>query len=204
MVLKKNARFKVVYLLRELLNNTVKNLNLANMFASAPVLHFKTQKKFCPRCHTKLKVHHTDTRKIYLLDIGQCKAHRSFMYCSDCKRIFPSEDFEKQVPPYANVEYDVMVLTGRLILCKHHTINETVLEFKKHKITAKLRYRMGYEFGDNTQNIHVGKINQIVRGLEPINTHDNAAIKKLCHVLLLWPWTEKVILRSSENINTRR
>jgi len=57
---------------------------------------------------------------------------------------------------------------------------------KKHKISVKLRYRMGYEFGDNTQNIHVGEINQIVRDLEPINTHDNAAIKKLCHVLLLW------------------
>jgi len=257
------------------------------------------------------------------------------MYCPDCECVFPSEDFEKWVPPYANVGYDVMVLTGRLILCEHHTINETVLELKKHnvhisssqvaylaqrfivylsilhqqsasllkrhiiekggyilhvdgtcdgdsphlisaidevsnfvlanvkvpgeskeqvvpflkeikeqygdplavssdmgrgllsaiaevfpgvphfichfhflrdigkdllekeyalirkklknhKISAKLRYRMGYEFGDNTQNIHVGEINQIAQGLEPINTHENGAIKKLCHVLLLW------------------
>ena len=257
------------------------------------------------------------------------------MYCPDCDCVFPSEDFEKRVPPYANVGYDVMVLTGRLILSEHHTINETVLELKKrnvhisssqvaylaqkfviylsilhqqsasllkshiiekggyilhvdgtcdgasphlisaidevsnfvlanmkvpgeskeqvvpflkeikeqygdplavssdmgrgllsgiaevfpgvphfichfhflrdigkdllekeyalirnklkkHKISAKLRYRMGYEFGDNTQNIHVGEINQIVKGLEPINSQDNAAIKKLCHVLLLW------------------
>lgn len=322
-------------MLRDLLDNTVKSLNLANAFAFAPVLHFKTSKEFCPRCHTRLKVHHTDTRKIYLLDIGQCKAHRSFMYCPDCECVFPSEDFEKWVPPYANVGYDVMVLAGRLILCEHHTINETVLELKKrnvhisssqvaylaqkfiiylsilhqqsasllkrhiiekggyilhvdgtcdgasphlvsaidevsnfvlanvkvpgeskeqlvpflhqikeqyaeplavssdmgrglltgiaeifpnvphfichfhflrdigkdllekeyalirkklknHKISAKLRYRMRYEFGDNPQNIHVGEINQIVQGLEPINIHGNAAIKKLCHVLLLW------------------
>jgi hypothetical protein len=321
--------------LHDLLDNTVKSLNFANTFAFAPVLQFKTNKVFCPRCHTRLKVYRTDIRKIYMLDIGQCKAHRSFMYCSDCECVFPSEDFAKWVPPYANVGYDVMVLAGRLILCEHHTINETVLELKRrnvhisssqvaylsqrfiiylsilhqqsasllkrhiiekggyilhvdgtcdgasphlvsaidevsnfvlanvkvpgeskeqlvpflhqikeqyaeplavssdmgrglltsiaevfpgvphfichfhflrdigkdlmekeyalirnklknHRISAKLRYRMRYEFGDNPQNIHAGEINQIAQGLEPINMHDNAAIKKLCHVLLLW------------------
>jgi hypothetical protein len=313
----------------------LKKKRRANAFAFAPVLQFKTNKVFCPRCHTRLKVYRTDTRKIYLLDIGQCKAHRTFMYCSDCECVFPSEDFEKWVPPYANVGYDVMVLTGRLILCEHHTINETVLELKKrnvhisssqaaylaqrfivylsilhqqsasllkrhiiekggyilhvdgtcdgdsphlisaidevsnfvlanvkvpgeskdqlvpflkeikeqygdplavssdmgrglltgiaevfpgvphfichfhflrdigkdllekeyalirkklksHKISAKLRYRMRYEFGDNPQNIHVGEINQIAQDPEPINMQDTAAIKELCHVLLLW------------------
>jgi hypothetical protein len=54
--------------------------------------------------------------KIYPLDIGHCEAYRSFMYCTDCECVFPSEDFEKRVPPYANVGYDVMLLTGRLIL----------------------------------------------------------------------------------------
>ncbi len=322
-------------MLRKLLDNTIKSLNLANAFAFAPVLHFKTGKESCPRCHTRLKVHHTDTRKIYLLDIGQCKAHRSFMYCPGCECVFPSEDFEKWVPPYANVGYDVMVLAGRLILCGHHTINETVLELKKrnvhisssqvaylaqrfiiylsilhrqsasllkrhiiekggyilhvdgtcdgasphlvstidevsnfvlanvkvpgeskeqlvpffhqikgqygqplavssdmgrglltgiaevfpnvphfichfhflrdigkdllekeyalirkklknHKISAKLRYRIRYEFGDNPQNIHVGKINQISQNTAPINMQGTAAIKEFCHVLLLW------------------
>lgn len=322
-------------MLRELLDNAIKNLNLASTLDFAPVLYFKTNKEFCPQCQAKLKVHHTDTRKIYLLDIGECKAHRSFMYCPDCNQVFPCEDFEKSVPPYANVGYDVMVLTGRLILCEHHTIKETILELKKrnvhispaqvaylsqkfiiylsilhqqsgsmlkmhiigkggyilhvdgtcdgasphlisaidevsnfvlanvkvpsesknqivpflhqikeqygeplalssdmgrglltgiaevfpdvphfichfhflrdtgkdmmdkeyaiirnklknHRISAKLRYRMRYEFGDNPQNIHVDQISQIAQDSEPINMQDNAAIKKLCHVLLLW------------------
>lgn len=322
-------------MLQELIGDTVKNLNLATTFADAPGLHFKTSKEFCPQCHTRLKVYRTDTRKIYLLDIGQCKAHRTFMHCPDCESIFPSEDFEKRVPPYANVGYDVMALAGRLILCEHHTIKETVLELKKrnvhisssqvaclaerfivylsilhqqstsllkrhilekggyilhvdgtcdgnsphlisaidevsnfvlanvkvpgeskdqlvgflhqikvqygqplavssdmgrglltsiaevfpgvphfichfhflrdvgkdlmekdyalvrkklksYKISAKLRYRMRYEFGDNLKNIHVGEIDQIAQGLEPINLKDTAALKKLCHVLLLW------------------
>lgn len=322
-------------MLRELVDNTIKSLNLANAFAFAPMLQFKTQRALCPRCQTKLKVHHTDIRKVYLLDIGQCKAHRTFMYCPDCECVFPSEDFEKWVPTCANLGYDVMVLAGKLILCEHHTAKETVLELKKrnvhisssqvaylaqrfivylsilhqqsasllkshiiekggyilhvdgtcdggsphlisaidevsnfvlanvkvpgeskeqiapflkeikeqygdplavssdmgrgllagiaevfpgvphfichfhflrdigkdllekeyalirnklkkHKISAKLRYRMGYEFRDNTRNIHVGEINQIAQSLEPVNKQDNAAIKQLCHVLLLW------------------
>jgi hypothetical protein len=37
--IEKNAGFKVVYLLRELLDNTVKSLNLANTISFAPVLH---------------------------------------------------------------------------------------------------------------------------------------------------------------------
>lgn len=313
----------------------LKSLSLANTFAVMPVLHFKTNKEFCPQCHTRLKVYRTDIRKIYLLDIGQCKAHRSFMYCSDCARVFPSEDFEKQVPPYANVGYDVMVLTGRLMLCEHRTIEETVLELKKrnvhisssqvaclaqklivylsilhqqsasllkkhiaekggyilhvdgtcdgdsphlisaidevsnfvlanvkvpgenkdqlveflehikkqygqplavssdmgrgllsaiaevfptvpnfvchfhflrdlgkdlmekqyacirkklksYKISAKLRYRMRYEFGDEHQNIHVGEINKIAQDSKSISMHDTEAIKELCHVSLLW------------------
>ncbi len=321
--------------MHELINETVKSLNLANTFDFVPTLHFKTSKEFCPRCHARLKVYRTDTRKVCLLDIGQCKAHRTFMSCPSCERIYPGEDFEKRVPPYTNVGYDVMGLAGRLILCKHHTIEETVLELKKrnvhisssqvsylvqrfivylsilhqqsasllkkhivekggyilhidgtcdgdsphlisaidevsnfvianikvpseskdqlvpflqqikeqygeplavssdmgrglltgiagvfpgvphfichfhflrdigkdllvkdyalvrkklktYKISAKLRYRVRYEFGDNLQNIRISEINQIAQDLKPIDMQDTAAIKKLCHVLLLW------------------
>ena len=41
-------------------------------------------------------------------------------------------------------------------------------------------------FGDNSQNIHVDEVTQIVRGLEPIDMKDIAAVKQLCQVLLLW------------------
>jgi len=322
-------------LLQELTYDAVKSLNLTDKFAFTPVLYFKTNKEVCPHCHTRLKVYRTDRRKIYLLDIGQCEAHRTFMHCHDCDRVFESEDFEKRVPPCANVGYDVLVFTGQMILCEHRTIKEAVLELKKrnvhispsqvaylagkfivylsilhlqsasrikqhitdnggyilhvdgtcdgdsphlisaidevshfvlanvkvpseskdrlipflegikeqyaiplavssdmgrgllnsiaevfpgvphfichfhflrdigkdllekeyalirkklksYKISAKLRYRIGYEFGDKPQKIHVDEINQVAQSMAPINTHDNAAIKKLCYVLLLW------------------
>ena len=134
MALKKNAGFKVVGLLRERIDDTLKSLNLAHTFAFPPVLHFKTGNVFCPQCHTKLKVRYTDTRKIYLLDIGECKAHRSFMFCPDCNRVFADEEFDKSVPPHANTGYDVMVLTGRLIFGRHCTIQEALQELKKRNV----------------------------------------------------------------------
>ena len=69
-----------------------------------------------------------------MLDIGECKAHRTFMFCPDCKGVYPPEDFEKSVPPYSNMGYDVMVLTGRLIFCEHRTIAETISELKQRNV----------------------------------------------------------------------
>ncbi len=322
-------------MLQKLTTDTVKSLNLSDKFSFTPVLYFKTDKEVCPHCHTRLTVYRTDRRKIYLLDIGQCEAHRTFMHCHDCERVFESKDFQNRVPPCANVGYDVLVFTGQLILCEHRTIKETVSELKKrnvhisssqvaylaqkfivylsilhlqsasrikqhitdkggyilhidgtcdgdsphlisaidevshfvlanikvpseskdqlvpfleqikeqyaiplalssdmgrgllnsiaevfpgvphfichfhflrdigkdllekeyalirkklksYKISAKLRYRIGYEFGDKPQNIHVDEINQIAQSMAPVNTHENVALEKLCHVLLLW------------------
>ena len=321
--------------MRKLHDDAVNRLSLTNAFVFAPVLHFKTNKECCPQCQTKLKVHHTDTRQVYMLDIGKCKAHRTFMFCPDCKGVYPPEDFEKSVPSYSNVGYDVMVLTGRLIFCEHHTIMETISELKKRNvhisssqvaylaqkfifylsvlhqqagamlkmrirqkggyilhidgtcegasphlvsaidevsnfvlanvkipseskeqvvpflqqirkqygeplavssdmgrallaaisevfpgtpnyichfhflrdlgkdllekqysiiraklknsgISAQLRYRLRYYFNNKPQNIDVGEISQIAQTSKPINMQDSAAIKQLCHVLLLW------------------
>ena len=110
------------------------SLSLTNIFTLTPIVDFKTQKVFCSECHAKLKVHHTDIRKIYTLHIGEIKARRTFMYCADCNHIYPAEEFEKIVPPHSNVGYDVMVLIGRLIFCEHHTLMETVLELEKRNI----------------------------------------------------------------------
>lgn len=321
--------------MRKLHDDAVNKLSLTNAFVFEAVLHFKTNKECCEQCQTKLKVHHTDTRKVYMLDIGKCKAHRTFMFCPDCKGVYPPEKFEKSVPSYSNVGYDVMVLTGRLIFCEHHTIMEALSELKQRNvhisssqvaylaqkfifylsvlhqqagamlkmrirqkggyilhidgtcegasphlvsaidevsnfvlanvkipseskeqlvpfvqqirkqygeplavssdmgrgllsaiaevfpntphyichfhflrdlgkdlleeqysiirntlknsgISAQLRYRLRYYFDNKPQNINVGEISQIAQTSKPINMQDSAAIKQLCHVLILW------------------
>lgn len=113
-------------------------LSFTHVFTLTPVVDFKTQKVFCPQCHAKLKVHHTDTRKIYTLHVGEIEAHRTFMYCADCGRVYPAEEFEKIVPPHCNVGYDVMILTGRLIFCERHTLREAVLELEKRHIPVSI------------------------------------------------------------------
>lgn len=56
------------------------------------------------------------------------------MFCPDCSKVYPAEEFETIVPPCANVGYDVIVFIGRLIFCDHHTLAETLLELKKRNI----------------------------------------------------------------------
>ena len=126
MALKKNAGFKIAGLLRQLHDRTVNDIRLTNVFEHPPVIRFRTAKTFCPKCKVKLKVHYTDTRKIYSLDIGAFSAHRTFMYCPVCKKVHPPEELEEMVPRFSNAGYDVIVFIGRLIFQKHHTIKETL------------------------------------------------------------------------------
>jgi uncharacterized protein YbaR (Trm112 family) len=118
-------------------------ISLTKIFEHPVVIGFKTTKELCPYCQVKLKVHHTDIRKIYTLDIGEIEARRTFMYCADCGRVYPAEEFEKIVPPHSNVGYDVMILAGRLIFCEHHTLGEAVSELEKRHIpisTSEVAY----------------------------------------------------------------
>ncbi len=120
-----------MYRLRD---EAIKGLSLAERFAFTPQLYMKTDLEFCPSCHAKLLVKYTDTRKIHLLDAGECKVHRSFMYCPDCRCVYPAGDYAKHIPACSNTGYDVMVLAGRLIFCHHHTISETVSCLKNRNV----------------------------------------------------------------------
>ncbi len=108
----------------------------------------------------------------------------------DCKRYAIGLHFRNARPEDEQVVYEIV----NKMIAKHLLEKEYALirnKFKKHKISAKLHYRMPYEFVDNPQNIHVGEIKQIAQDLEPISMMDTAAIKKLCHVLLLWALDDK-------------
>jgi hypothetical protein len=121
-------------LLRQIHDKTVNDINLSNVFELPPVIRFKTTKTGCPICKVKLKVHHTDTRKIYSLHIGAFNAHRTFMYCPACNMVCPPGEFEVMVPQFSNVGYDVIVFIGRLIFQKHHTIKETLTVLESRNI----------------------------------------------------------------------
>ena len=143
MGLKKKTGFEVVYFLRKLLDDTINNLSLTNIFTQPPVIYFKPTDVICQKCQTKLKVYYTDTRKVYSLHIGVFKAHRTFMYCPDCNTIYAAEEFGKIVPLYSNVGYDVIEFIGRLIFQKYHTLKETISVLESHNIhisTSEVAY----------------------------------------------------------------
>ncbi|MQY79199.1 MAG: transposase [Bacteroidetes bacterium] len=116
------------------MDDTVNNLSLTGVFTQIPVVHFKTIKAHCPDCQSALKVHHTDTRRVYSLHIGVFNAHRTFMYCPDCNKVYPAEDFENIVPKYSNVGYDIIEFIGRLIFLEYHTLRETIQALENRNI----------------------------------------------------------------------
>jgi len=116
------------------LDDTVNNLSLTGAFTQIPVVHFKTIKAHCPDCQSALKVHHTDTRRVYSLHIGVFNAHRTFMYCPDCNKVYPAEDFENIVPKYSNVGYEIIVFIGQLIFLEYHTLRETIQALENRNI----------------------------------------------------------------------
>lgn len=120
--------------MRQIHNDTIDDISLTGVFDHPPVIRFRTAKTSCPKCKVKLKVHYTDTRKIYSLHIGAFSAHRTFMYCPVCKKVHPPEELEEMVPPYSNVGYDVIVFIGRLIFQQHHTIKETIAVLESRNI----------------------------------------------------------------------
>lgn len=120
--------------MRQVHNDTIDDISLTGVFDHPPVIRFRTAKTSCPKCKVKLKVHYTDTRKIYSLHIGAFSAHRTFMYCPVCKKVHPPEELEEMVPPHSNVGYDVIVFIGRLIFQKHHTIKETIAILESRNI----------------------------------------------------------------------
>ena len=129
--------------MRRLLDDTINNLSLTNIFSQPPVVHFKPTEVICQKCLTKLKVYYTDVRKVYSLHIGEFKAHRTFMCCPDCNTVYSDKEFGKIVPLYSNVGYDVIEFIGRLIFQKHHTLNETTSELENRNIhisTSEVAY----------------------------------------------------------------
>ena len=56
------------------------------------------------------------------------------MYCPDCNKVYPAENFENIVPKYSNVGYDVIVFIGRLIFLEHHTLRETIQALENRNI----------------------------------------------------------------------
>lgn len=120
--------------MRVLQEKVQKSQKQSAVFPKAPVIQFKTSTGRCPRCQTQLLVYRTDTRKVYLMDIGEIRAHRTFLHCPDCKTIYPPAAFDKIVAPCSNVGYDVMTFIGKFIVLEHHTVRETLAELKKRSV----------------------------------------------------------------------
>jgi len=96
------------------------------LFPQAPVIRFVPDRKVC-LCGGPLVVQKT-RRKTVLSLIGPFIAHETLLQCSECSRVFDSDDLLGIVPPRCNIAYDVMVFIGRALFRRHRNTEEVRAE----------------------------------------------------------------------------
>jgi hypothetical protein len=96
------------------------------LFPEPPVIRFIPDRKACI-CGKPLVVQKT-RRKTVLSLTGPFIAHETLLHCSECSRVFDSDELLGIVPPRCNVAYDVMVFIGRSLFLRHRNTEEVRAE----------------------------------------------------------------------------
>ena len=96
------------------------------LFPDPPVIRFVPDRKVC-LCGRPLVVQKT-RRKTVLSLTGPFIAHETLLHCSECSRVFDSDDLLGIVPSRCNVAYDVMVFIGRALFLRHRNTEEVRAE----------------------------------------------------------------------------
>jgi len=96
------------------------------LFPEPPIIPFVPDRKVC-LCGRPLVVQKT-RRKTVLSLTGPFIAHETLLHCSECSRVFDSDDLLVIVPSRCNVAYDVMVFIGRALFLRHRNTEEVRAE----------------------------------------------------------------------------
>jgi len=96
------------------------------LFPEPPIIPFVPDRKVC-LCGRPLVVQKT-RRKTVLSLTGPFIAHETLLHCSECSRVFDSDDLLVIVPSRCNVAYDVMVFIGRALFLRHRNTEEVCAE----------------------------------------------------------------------------
>jgi len=84
----------------------------------------------CPDCQASLKVHKTQSKKIYTLHLGGFTAQETLLQCNSCdkKTIYAAEELRRLAPPGSRFGYDVMVFVGKALFMRHRRAEEIIDE----------------------------------------------------------------------------
>jgi len=81
-------------------------------------LYFRPSINKCS-CGNLLKVYKTKTRSIATINLGECNAHITQLYCEICNRIFNDEEIQTIVPEQCKFGFDIIVYVGKVLYQQH-------------------------------------------------------------------------------------
>ena len=113
----------------------LQNITSANLFSSAPVIHFTPERSTCSRCHTKLKVQKTRAgKRAAALAIGDFIAHETVYYCPECRKVFHSTELRTLIPEHCDFGYDIIVFIGESLFLQCRNYQEIRRELLKRNV----------------------------------------------------------------------
>ena len=114
-------------------------MSTPHLFATPPVVEFRSDLTHCAGCGTALKVRKTKARTVSTLHVGRFRAREVFMRCEACGRTYRSEELCDLVPEGANFGYDVMVYAGKALWQRHRNEAEVVAELAERNVRMSPR-----------------------------------------------------------------
>jgi len=117
----------------------VGNISDTSLFPSPPVIGFDPAQDHCGRCHSRLKVRKTNTRKVITLHIGEFSARETVSLCPQCQSIHQSEELAGLVAPGSNFGYDILVYIGKALFLRHRNDREVVAELAQKNVQISTR-----------------------------------------------------------------
>lgn len=123
--------FKVLSLLRRLLDGVLDALSPTALVGFRPTIHFRPELETCPFCGERLKVKKTSIDRLaHTLHIGGFLVRETSLGCGSCddRRIYRSEELGRIFPEKCNFGYDVIVYVGRRLFLDNRTVGEVKTE----------------------------------------------------------------------------
>ena len=98
----------------------VRESSTTALFATRPVLPFRSARTACPDCHAPLQVHKTQSKTVQTLHLGGFTAHETLLECGRCpnQTVYPAEELGRLVPSGCTLGYDVLVFVGKALFLR--------------------------------------------------------------------------------------
>ena len=123
--IKKNTGFLVISALIQYTQKLRQHVSSRGLFPKRPKLYCAPKASDCT-CGGSLNILKTYTRELASLAIGHFNAHVTETICTDCQKIFKSEELQRLVALKSTFSFDIMLFVGKALF--EHCCNSRIIQ----------------------------------------------------------------------------